>query len=156
MAPTWSPSSTQKQGLSTQQMGTLDLDLFFFLPLYICSPPPPESCQTATVFWPCFFLKFLGNALVISSLTIAVSSHIFVQNLCLWNCLIPGGSEVQVSAWNAGDLGSIPGLGISPGGGHDNPFLQSCLENPQGQKSLAGCSPWGCKELDMTEQLSTY
>ena len=30
-----------------------------------------------------------------------------------------------------------------------------CLENPHGQGSLAGCSPWGRKELDMTEQLST-
>ena len=31
----------------------------------------------------------------------------------------------------------------------------SCLENPHGQRSLAGYSPWGHKELDMTEQLST-
>ena len=32
-----------------------------------------------------------------------------------------------------------------------NPLQCSCLENPHGQRSLAGCSPWGCKELDMTE-----
>ena len=31
---------------------------------------------------------------------------------------------------NAGDMGSIPGLGRSPGGGHDNPLQYSCLENP--------------------------
>ena len=31
-----------------------------------------------------------------------------------------------------------------------------CLENPHGQRSLMGYSPWGCKELDMTEQLSTH
>ena len=31
----------------------------------------------------------------------------------------------------------------------------SCLENPHGQRSLAGYSPWGCKESDMTEQLNT-
>ena len=42
-----------------------------------------------------------------------------------------------------GDLGSIPGLGKSPGGGHGNPLQYSCLENPHGQKSLAGYSPWG-------------
>ena len=55
---------------------------------------------------------------------------------------------------NAGDIrdtGSIPGLGRSPGGGHGNPFRCSCLENPHGQRSLAGYSPQGRKELDMTE-----
>ena len=41
--------------------------------------------------------------------------------------------------------GLIPGLGRSPGGGHDNSFRYSCLENPHGQRSLAGCSPWGCR-----------
>ena len=56
---------------------------------------------------------------------------------------------------NAGDVrdsGSIPGLGRSPGGGHGNPFQYSCLENPHGQRSLAGYSPWACKELDTTEE----
>ena len=42
----------------------------------------------------------------------------------------PGGSEVKVSAWNAGDLGSIPELGRSPGEGNGNPLQYSCLENP--------------------------
>ena len=42
----------------------------------------------------------------------------------------PGGSEVKASAWNAGDLGSIPGLGRSPGEGNGNPLQYSCLENP--------------------------
>ena len=42
----------------------------------------------------------------------------------------PGGSEVKVSACNAGDLGSIPGSGRSPGEGNDNPLQCSCLENP--------------------------
>ena len=42
----------------------------------------------------------------------------------------PGGSEVKASACNAGDLGSIPGLGISPGEGNGNPLQYSCLENP--------------------------
>ena len=41
-----------------------------------------------------------------------------------------GGSEVKVSACNAGDLGSIPGLGRSPGEGTGNPLQYSCLENP--------------------------
>ena len=62
---------------------------------------------------------------------------------------------VKESACNAGDLGSIPGLGRSPGEGHGNPLQYSCLENPHGQRSLVGYSPWGHKELDMTEWLST-
>ena len=65
----------------------------------------------------------------------------------------PCGSAGKESTRIAGDLGSIPGLGRSPGGGHDDPLQYCCLENPCGQRSLAGYSPWGCKELDMTERL---
>ena len=46
---------------------------------------------------------------------------------------------------------SIPGSGISPGGGHGNPLQYSCLEKSHGQRSLAGYSPWGFKESDTTE-----
>ena len=42
----------------------------------------------------------------------------------------PGGSVVKNPAANAGDLGSIPGPGRSPGGENDNPLQCSCLENP--------------------------
>ena len=41
----------------------------------------------------------------------------------------PGGSDSREYAYNEGDLGSILGLGKSPGGGHDNPFQYSHLEN---------------------------
>ena len=58
---------------------------------------------------------------------------------------------VKESECNAGDPGSIPGLGSSPGGGQGNPLQYSCLENPHGQRSLAGYSPWGPKELDVPE-----
>ena len=67
----------------------------------------------------------------------------------------PGGSVGKESACNAGDLGLIPGLGRSPGGGHGNPLQYSCLESPHGQRSLVGCSPWGRKESDTTERLNT-
>ena len=46
------------------------------------------------------------------------------------------------------DEGSIPKLGRSPGGGHGNSLQYSCLENPHGQRRLAGYSPWGHKESD--------
>ena len=42
----------------------------------------------------------------------------------------PGGSADKESAWNAGDPGSIPGSGRSPGEGNDNPLQYSCLGNP--------------------------
>ena len=42
----------------------------------------------------------------------------------------PGGSSGRESACNVGDLGSIPGSGRSPGGGHGNPLQYSCLKNP--------------------------
>ena len=46
-------------------------------------------------------------------------------------------------------------INCTPGGGHGIPVQYSCLENPHGQRSLMVCSPWGCIELDITEQLST-
>ena len=49
------------------------------------------------------------------------------------------------------DVGSIPGSGRPPGGGHANPLKYYCLENPHGQGSLAGYSPRRRKESDMTE-----
>ena len=61
----------------------------------------------------------------------------------------PGGSDGKESACNAGDLGLIPGSGRSPGEGN------SCLEKKfHVQRSLAGYSPWDCKELDISEQLT--
>ena len=41
----------------------------------------------------------------------------------------PGGSDIKVSACNAGDPGSVPGSGRSPGEGNGNPLQYSCLEN---------------------------
>ena len=53
----------------------------------------------------------------------------------------PGGSDSKESACNAGDLGLIPRLGRSPGEGNGNLFQYSGLENPHGQRSLAGYIP---------------
>ena len=55
---------------------------------------------------------------------------------------IPGGSDGKESNCNVGDLGLIPGLRRSPGGGHGN------LLSPHGQRSLAGYSPQGSRESD--------
>ena len=61
---------------------------------------------------------------------------------------LPWCSDGEESAWKAGDPGSIPGSGRSPGGGHGNPLQYSCLENSM---DLLGYSPWGHKESDTTE-----
>ena len=67
----------------------------------------------------------------------------------------PSGSDGKESAHNVGNPSLIPGLERSPEGGHGNPLQYSCLENPHGQRSLVGYSPWSYKELYTTEQLST-
>jgi len=67
----------------------------------------------------------------------------------------PGGSDGKESICNVGDLGSIPGLGKSPWRRAWQPTPVFLPGEFHGQRSLAGYSPWGRKELDMTEQLST-
>ena len=66
----------------------------------------------------------------------------------------PGVSDGKASAYNVGDPGSIPGSGRS-GEGNGNPpvFLPG---KSHGQRSLVGCSPWGCQESDPTERLHFY
>ena len=88
--------------------------------------------------------------------------------ICSWGCLFAfknekyvvfyllarqgPASSIILLAWSfyyyhppavQGDLGSVSGLGRFPGGGHGNPLQCSCLENPHGQRSLVGYSPWG-------------
>ena len=50
-------------------------------------------------------------------------------------CVFPGSSDAKASAYNAGDPGSIPGLGRSPGEGNGNPLQYSCLENPMAREA---------------------
>ena len=63
----------------------------------------------------------------------------------------PGGSDGKESACNAGDLGSIPGLGRCPGEGNGNPLQYSCLENPMDGGAWA--TVYGVAEPDTTERL---
>ena len=61
----------------------------------------------------------------------------------------PGGSVVKNLPGNAGDMGSIPALGRSPGGGNGNPLQYSCPENPMDRGAWqVACSSWGRKESD--------
>ena len=68
---------------------------------------------------------------------------------------VAGGIVVKNPSASAGDaryLGSIPGLGRSPGEGNGNPFLPG---KSHGQRSLVDYSPWGGRELDMTEHAAS-
>ena len=62
-----------------------------------------------------------------------------------------GGSEVKASACNVGDLGSIPGSGISPGEGHRQPTPVFLPGESNGRRSLVGYSPRDRKGSDTTE-----
>ena len=72
----------------------------------------------------------------------------------LYSMWFPGGSDGKESACNVGGLGSIPGLGRASGGGRGNPLQCSGLENPRWQRSLAGCSPRGHRQSDVSERPS--
>ena len=63
-----------------------------------------------------------------------------------------GGSEVKASARNAGDLGSIPGWGRSPGEENGNPLQYSCLENPM-DRGAWWVTVHGVTEWDTTERV---
>ena len=85
-------------------------------------------------------------------ITMKKQINLFFKKMCVLEIKgFPGGSEGKESAYNSGDLISIPGLGRSPGEGNGYPLQYSCLENLPGQRSLEGYSPWGRKEVDMTE-----
>ena len=64
--------------------------------------------------------------------------------------------ESACNAGAVGDKGSIPGSGRSPGEGHGNPLQYFLPGESHGQRSLVGCSPWGCEQSDTTEQLDFH
>ena len=67
----------------------------------------------------------------------------------------PGGSDGKESAYNAGDLGSIPGLGRSPGEGNGNSLQYSCLENPMDRGAWRATVDRVVKSQTRLGQLST-
>ena len=127
--------------------------MFFWCGAVFFSPKPTSKHSVP----PCA----LGFQKLLSGISLSLSFSFYFFHFILMDQLYCryrvrhsnrlGGLAGKESICNAGDLGSIPGLGRSPGGGHGNPLQYSCLENPHGQRSLVGHSPLGCKELDMTE-----
>ena len=93
-----------------------------------------QSCDTSSIF-PIISAGVSGYGFLLAS---ASQVALVVKN--------PPGKAGDIR-----DAALIPGLGRSPGGGHGNPLQNSYLENPPGQRSLTGYSPWGHKELDKTK-----
>ena len=70
---------------------------------------------------------------------------------------IPGGSEGKVSAYNAGDPGSIPGSGRSPGEGNGNRLQFSCLENPMDRGAWQATVPGVAKsQTQLSDFMFTF
>ena len=67
-----------------------------------------------------------------------------------------GGSDGKEPICNAGDLGSIPVLGRSPGGGHSNSLQYSCLENPTDSGAWWATLHRVAKNRKQQKQLSTH
>ena len=85
---------------------------------------------------------------------VLVRLRCFCGQVWLW-WGFPGGSDGKEPTCNVGDLGSIPGLGRSPAGGHGNPLQYSCLENPMDRGAWRATVHGVTKESDTTERLNT-
>ena len=99
-------------------------------------------------------LNILSSSAAAAVAWYVVCSPWLDSGLLLATLGFPDGSEGKESTCNAGDLGSIPGLGRSPRGGHGNPLQYSCLENPM-DRGIWWATVRGHKESDMTEWPST-
>ena len=80
----------------------------------------------------------------------------FLINI-IYRCDFPGGSDGKESTCSAGDVGTMPGSGRSPGEGNGYSSLNTPVFLPgesHGRRSLVSYSPWGHKEWDITEQLT--
>ena len=86
-----------------------------------------------------------------------ISFQKYFPNICYGLPRWLHGNE-SVNVGDSGDSSLNPGSGrsLGLGGGNGSPLQYSCLEKSYGQRSLEGYSPWGCKESDTTEQLSTW
>ena len=111
-------------------------------------------CQESPlIFMFCLKLIIYHPQLFIDFLQYINNTHKLSSSVFLIITTHPGGSDIKVSACNAGYLGSIPGSGRYPREANGKPTPVFLPEESHGRRSLVGYSPRGCKESDMTEQL---
>ena len=94
----------------------------------------------------CQTCAFMSPALAWEFLTTSATWEALIRNLTINQTAWLRQSRIHLQCGR-------PGLGRSLGGGHGNPLQYSCLQNPHGQRSLAGCSLRGHRE-DKVELLS--
>ena len=89
------------------------------------------------------------------SVTYFFHSNVYVLQRDLYISIyeygLPSWLDGKESTCHAGGTDLIPRSGSFPGGEHGNPLQNSCLKNPMDKEHWKGHSPWGHKELDMTE-----
>ena len=90
---------------------------------------------STSLFWPGKFHRQRRLAACSSRSRICKESDMTNQLSLSLHKNFPGGSDGKVSAYNVGDLGSIPGLGKSHGEGNGNPLQDYCLENPMNRRA---------------------
>ena len=103
----------------------------FFLNWNIVDPQCCVSCR-CTAKWICYMYTYTHSFFFFFSDSFFQIGHYRVLSRASCSMGFPGGSDGKESACSAGDWGSIPGSGRSPGGGNGNPLQCSCLENPVG------------------------
>ena len=89
-------------------------------------------------------VRVLLNSVVHVGAVVVTSTHLLTERnyhkaRASWVAQV--GKNPPANEGDVRDAGSIPGSGRAPGGGHGNPPQYSCLENPQGQRSLEGYRP---------------
>ena len=103
--------------------------LTFFQWLFWESIGDEVSVRYFWISWPSAMKKWHFNSALSLFSTFSILNEVLNDRIKVKEGFL-GGSDSKESAWNAGDLGSIPGSGRTPGEGHGNPLHYSCLENP--------------------------
>ena len=96
------------------------------------------------------FLFFLISYFILVPYILLLVCSLYSGFYC-FNKGFPGSSGGKESAYNAGDLGSLPGSGRSAGEVNGNPLQYSCLGNPMDRGAWQATVQGDHKELDTTE-----
>ena len=152
-------SIREKNYYSNSNLFPLVISFFFCLDfLSLLLKLKCQQVSDSVCYWRCLLFFLVGKCVSFSQCirvyhkTETTLETLNRKDLILgMKCLgFPGDSDGKESTCNAGDLGSIPALGRSPGGRHSNPLQYSCLQNPM-DRGAWRATVHGVMKLDMTE-----